>query len=63
MFSEKFWSDYKVPQIFLSLSDSLCPLLKLSMNNNNVRLFWFFKKTTNLLQIKRIGKGENLNLK
>ena len=44
MFSEKFWSDYKVPQIFLSLSDSLCPLLKLSMNNNNVRLFGFLKK-------------------
>ena len=63
MFSEKFWSDYKVPQIFLSLSDSLCPLLTLSMNNNNVRLFWFFKETTNLLQIKRTGKGENLKLK
>ena len=63
MFSEKFWSDYKAPQIFLSLSDSLCPLLTLSMNNNNVRLFWFFKETTNLLQIKRTGKGENLKLK
>ena len=62
MFSEKFWSGYKVPR-FLSLSDFLCPLLRLSMDNNNIRLFWFFKKTTNLLQIKKIGKGENLKLK